>query len=111
MDEIKRALLGDREAAKRLTDAGVLIPCHRCGGKAKLAERDREIPFSEVMNEFCVVCPSCGFHSDFFGEVNLYYKPNGKDLAEGYKREARLLWNTRAPILSAKEMEMLERMK
>ena len=24
---IKRALLGDHEAAKRLTDAGVLVPC------------------------------------------------------------------------------------
>ncbi len=27
MDDIKRALLGDKEAAKRLTDAGVLLPC------------------------------------------------------------------------------------
>ena len=27
MDDVKLALLGDREAAKRLTDAGVLAPC------------------------------------------------------------------------------------
>ncbi len=27
MDDIKRALLGDKEAAERLTDAGVLLPC------------------------------------------------------------------------------------
>ena len=28
----KRALLGDHEAAKRLTDAGVLVPCSFYGG-------------------------------------------------------------------------------
>ena len=32
MNEEKRALLGDHEAAKRLTDAGVLVPCPMCGG-------------------------------------------------------------------------------
>lgn len=30
MDDIKRALLGDKEAAKRLTDAGVLLLCPVC---------------------------------------------------------------------------------
>ena len=28
MDDIKLALLGDKEAAKRLTEAGVLLACH-----------------------------------------------------------------------------------
>ncbi len=32
MDDIKRALLGDKEAAKRMTDAGVLLPCAHCRG-------------------------------------------------------------------------------
>lgn len=32
MDEIERAMLGDQEAAKRLTDAGVLVPCSFYGG-------------------------------------------------------------------------------
>ena len=27
MDDIKLALLGNKEAAQRLTDAGVLLPC------------------------------------------------------------------------------------
>ena len=31
-DDIKRALLGDHEAAKRLTDAGVLVPYSFYGG-------------------------------------------------------------------------------
>nr|DAP75506.1 MAG TPA: restriction alleviation protein [Caudoviricetes sp.] len=34
MDDIKRALLGDHEAARRLTDAGVLLPCPFCGGNS-----------------------------------------------------------------------------
>ena len=33
MTEIEKALFGDHEASKRLTDAGVLVPC-MCGGKA-----------------------------------------------------------------------------
>lgn len=32
MDDIKLALLGSEEAAQRLTDAGVLLPCPGCGG-------------------------------------------------------------------------------
>ena len=33
MNDVKRALLGDHEAAKRLTDAGGLLPCPFCGGE------------------------------------------------------------------------------
>ena len=32
MDDIKLAMLGNKEAAKRLTDAGVLLPCSFYGG-------------------------------------------------------------------------------
>lgn len=32
MDDIKLAQLGNKEAAKRLTDAGVLVPCSFYGG-------------------------------------------------------------------------------
>ena len=31
MDDIKLAMLGNKEAAKRLTEKGVLVPC-MCGG-------------------------------------------------------------------------------
>lgn len=31
MDDIKLALLGNKEASKRLTEAGVLVPCQRLG--------------------------------------------------------------------------------
>ena len=31
MNDVKLALLGDNEAAKRMTDAGVLLRCPFCG--------------------------------------------------------------------------------
>ena len=34
MTDIKRAILGDHEAAKRLTEVGVLLECPFCGGEA-----------------------------------------------------------------------------
>lgn len=33
MDDIKLALLGNQEAARRLTDSGILLPCPGCGGE------------------------------------------------------------------------------
>ena len=92
MNDVKRALLGDHEASKRLTDAGVLVPCPFCKGEVR-----RVIGFGGL-NFF--KCRKCGavvsFDNDYFNE-----HPN----------EARLTWNTRAPILSAEEMEMLEGIK
>ena len=107
MTDTEKALLGDRAAQERLTDAGVLLPCPFCGSKAELRGHTIETPRSEEINEFGVVCTHCGCSKGWFGQVNLYYKSNAKELAEDYKRDARLAWNTRAPILSSEEMEML----
>ena len=97
MDEdIKRALLGDHEAAKRLTDAGVLIPCPLCGKSKAHAGTLTEHGEND------------GLHYDV---VCAYTKGGcGCATGRGYKNdhEARLAWNTRAPILSAEEMEMLD---
>ena len=84
---IKRALLGDHEAAKRLTDAGVLVPCPWCGPKAK-----RKPLVAGCGATRWVHCPECGASS----------RPTDS------MKEARLSWNTRAPILSESEMEMME---
>ena len=35
MTDERRALLGDHEASKRLSEAGALLPCAHCGGEAK----------------------------------------------------------------------------
>lgn len=73
----RRALLGDHEAAKRLTEAGVLLPCPWCGGTSKVRS------FIEC---------NCGIRTRIFGNLN----------------RAIGCWNTRAPILSAEEMEMID---
>ena len=82
----KRALLGDHEAAKRLTEAGVLVPCPFCGGEA-MVEYDTIEPF-----EYTVFCGDCGV-----------VPTTSED-----EQVARLAWNTRAPILSESEMEVLD---
>ena len=88
MDDIKLALLGNKDAAKRLTDAGVLVTCPRCGKAGVLHSIDN-------CKTIYAACPVCGI------------------MTRAYKghEQARLAWNTRAPILSAKEMEMLEGME
>ena len=83
MTDKTRALLGDHEAAKRLTDAGVLVPCPGCGAD------EFGIRASEGCWCWCSKCRWLG------------------PLKET-EYEARLAWNTRAPILSSEEMEMLD---
>ena len=86
MDDIKLALLGSEEAAQRLTDAGVLLPCPGCGG-------DNVV--------------------DWYRYNEVWYQWQGKIVySEGFAdteqtKKARRAWNTRAPILSDEEMEML----
>ena len=84
MDDIKLAVLGDKEAAKRLTDAGVLLRCPMCGETGVLHSID-------TYKTVFACCPSCGL------------------MTRAYKghEEARLAWNTRVPILSSEEMEKL----
>ena len=92
MTDEQKAMLGDHEAAQRLTEKGVLLGCPFCKGEVR-----RVIG---VMGLNFFKCRKCGavvsFDNDYFNT-----HPN----------EARLAWNTRAPILSAEEMEMLEGME
>ena len=87
MDDTKRALLGDREAAKRLTDAGVLLPCAHCRGRAILIEGTFQAP-----GKYGVVCGECFCATTWCVT----------------KEDAIGRWNTRAPILSGSEREMLD---
>ena len=85
MTDKTRAFLGDHEAAKRLTNAGVLVPC--CGNPPKLH------CFMGI-GAWAVECSENG-HIHNTALCDSEY-------------DARLAWNTRAPILSSREMEMLE---
>lgn len=88
MDDIKLAMIGNKDAAKRLTEKGVLIPCPMCKGEGAL---DSEFP----MGAFWVLCTGCGLQTEAFET----------------EAEARLAWNTRAQVPNAEEMERLEGME
>ena len=87
MTDETRALLGDHEAAKRLTDAGVLVPCAHCKGRAVLVEGTFRAP-----GRYSVVCGKC------FNATTWCVS----------KEDAIGRWNARAPILSAEELKKLE---
>ena len=92
LDDVTLALLGDREAQERITARGEPLPCWRCGGEAEVQEvRTGGKPVYAV---------SCKKH--YCGAYGC---------AHPTKQYALAYWNTRAPILSSREMEMLEGMK
>lgn len=101
MADEKRALMGDHEATKRLTDAGVLVPCPFCGGEAEYIERGNE---HIGLKETAVKCKKCGAERT---HKWLRYKFSF-DFVRNRTFDD---WNTRAPILSAEEMEILEGME
>ena len=90
MTDEKRVLLGDHEAAKRLTDAGVLVPCAHCKGRAVLVEGTLQAP-----GRYSVVCGKC------FNATTWCVS----------KEDAIGRWNTRAAILSESELKKLEEAK
>lgn len=77
MDDRVLAMLGDREAADRMTEAGVLLPCPFCGGEAE--EQDNWV--------FCIDC--------------------GVGYEEFDPKESMEAWNTRAPILTSTQLALL----
>lgn len=86
MDDKTKALLGDHEAAKRLTDAGVLLPCLFCGGEVY---ENQWIDCKYDSIRVVMQCKRCAVQTPISVSV----------------RRARLEWDTRAPILSAEEMK------
>ena len=83
MDDIKLAMLGSKEAAKRLTEEGVLLPCPKCRGTA-----ERGL----ILGRKTICCTGC----------SVMLAPA---IEEGWS-QLYMEWNTRAP--SAAEMEMID---
>jgi hypothetical protein len=100
MTDIQRAMLGDHDAAARLTEQGVLIPCPRCKGEATFA-----IGWGRYSDwNIRAKCKYCGYQT---AQV-LYENSDRKDEAV---RLATRCWNTRAPLLTPEQIDMLERME
>lgn len=110
MTDIQRAMLGDHDAAERLTEQGVLIPCPCCKGNAVLRFCSGPYYTYNVRAK----CESCGQSS-----LPAIYGNNGtikfEEANEHGKYEAIQLvikrWNTRAPLLTPEQIDMLERME
>lgn len=100
MTDIQRAMLGDHDAAARLTEQGVLLPCPWCYGAAQM----QNVRLKGHLLKTDFVCKKCG-KIQTFGQYIIG--------AEGEFENPSALrqWNTRASILSAEEMEMLEGME
>lgn len=94
MDDIKLAMLGNKEAAKRLTDAGVLVPCPGCKTRFGVAIR-----CTDTKAEIVCQHKFCGFR---------VIKTSKEGAAIALLR-ARKAWNTRAPLLTPTQMAALER--
>ena len=100
MDDVTRAMLGDREPAKRLTERGDIIPC-QCGGIPTLVcFQKRGIPCGDMGYLASIKCPKC------WAEMRRWALKK-KWAIESAKKG----WNTRAPLLTAAQMESLERME
>ena len=88
------ALLGDHEAAKRLTEKGVLLPCPFCGGEVEYTERGNEKIGLKETNVRCKKCGTKQVHKWLRYKFDCFYVRNNTVLA----------WNTRAAV----EMEGME---
>lgn len=134
----RRALLGDKEAAKRVTEQGVLLGCPHCKGKAKVMARQNACHGQNGLGNkklswwIYVKCNKCHarstpiktkpikLYSDhgYISEGSFYstdwWQGEGRGLLAAnktfrpYVDAARLAWNTRAPVLSAEEIQKLE---
>ena len=89
MDDVKRALLGDHEAAKRLTEQGVLLGCPWCGGEVSIVNYDPRLYRPSRNHTYAIACYECeimfGWDIDYGGRFDT-------------EAEARLAWNTRAAV-------------
>ena len=119
-NDVKLALMGDYEAAKRLTDAGVMVPCPFCGNDAVVHEVEAQPKYAETQKEVPkgariirrISYPSGKEYFEYRGKEYIPQCVVSSCCGRAVKRfntpaEAISAWNTRAPILSSKEMEML----
>ena len=91
--DIRLAMLGDHEAAKRMTDAGVLVPCPMCkSGEVLVRSVSGAFDSGKITTKKYTQCRSCFLQTTFYNT----------------EKEARLAWNTRAAVLSEREMEMID---
>lgn len=132
MDEVRLALLGDRAAQERITARGELLPCPHCKGKGKVSFKDHRFVGQNfkgdkrIVYRIQVICNKCRSRGKpIFTQPlinpnpyitkwgNCYYQESEVCNEKTkrfyiYVKDAIREWNTRAPILSAEELERLK---
>ena len=106
MDDITRAMLGDHEAADRLTSLGALLPCLFCGGTARLRRVSScyNTGPTVIRDEWTVECQNGCTRSNVY-RSEIFQDDAGRVIAKSNGAEdARRAWNTRAAV----EMEGME---
>lgn len=102
MTDIQKAMLGDKEAAERLTERGEMVLCPLCNGKPR--------HYAYTYNEFgaygtkeserkwnSIGCPKCKISQPKRTYFTL--------------KDALIEWNTRPQLLTKEQIEALERME
>lgn len=114
LDEKTRALLGDAEAAKSLTEKGILLKCPVCGGEAAVSHGEvltngAKKYEADFFVRWEVECSKCHFSK---GSFPTFYKISGNGNFERGEfdglRMAIKNWNSRAQILTTTQIAKLD---
>lgn len=103
MTGIQKAMLGDKEAAERLTEKWELLPCPCCGGQAKFK---KGFPSRQIAHcrQAVVQCKNCGVRT-------VTHKQLPMERWQDVDKAAISEWNTRPQLLTKEQIEALERME
>ena len=113
MTTMQRAMLGDKEAQRQITERGELLPCPMCHGEDLTITGDGQniydpgtLGYVESVPDtyLCIVCDVCGLISNAVDIV-------GDDECGEAERQLAEDWNTRAPILTMEQINALEAME
>lgn len=114
MDEIKKALLGDKEAQRAVMKRWELLPCPKChceeveikGNGHDVLDRNTLAVVDYIPHDFIyVLCENCNYSS---APVNININADGEMEFEKAEKELIAAWNTRPQILTTEELERLE---
>lgn len=81
MTDVEKALRGDHKAAKRVTEARVLLPCPSCRGDEIMISRGSLLSLRTI-GSYWISCMDYGMQTEI----------------KATEFEARLAWNTRATV-------------
>ena len=110
MDDVLKAMLGDREAQQRLTEKGVLIFCPKCGAAARFEVLVSSQRGTSRGWNFHIACNECGFHTKIY-ELSASLTSCGEmELLKDERKDAIAEWNDRFPLLTMKQIKRLEEM-